>query len=124
MNYEKEYFTPVILFVFNRLEHTRRVIEALLENEEASYTELFIYSDGARNENDLDSIKAVRDYIHEVHGFKKVTIIERKCNIGLAQNIIEGVTEIINEYGKAIILEDDIVVSPVFLKYMNDALRE
>lgn len=50
-------------------------------------------------------------------------LIERSINCGLANNIIDGVTSVINEYGKVIVLEDDLVVSPYFLKYMNDALN-
>ena len=112
---------PIILFVYNRLWHTQQTVEALQKNDLASESELFIYADGAKQEND-PKVAEVRNYIKTISGFKKITIIERKKNWGLADNIIDGVTEIVNKYGRIIVLEDDIVTSVGFLKYMNDAL--
>jgi hypothetical protein len=114
--------TPVVLFVYNRPWHTKQTIEALQKNELASESDLIIYSDGARNSNNLLKVKEVRDYIRTIDGFKKVTIIEQETNLGLALSIIRGVTKIVNEHGKIIVLEDDMVTSPYFLKFMNDAL--
>ncbi len=113
---------PIVLFVYNRPNHTKQTIEALKKNELASDSELFIYSDAAKNENAIEKVNEVREYIKSIDGFKKVTIIEREKNWGLANSIIDGVTKIINEYGKIIVLEDDLVTSPYFLKFMNEAL--
>ncbi|MCH7827363.1 MAG: glycosyltransferase family 2 protein, partial [Bacteroidetes bacterium] len=66
----------------------------------------------------------VRKYIKSIVGFKSVKIIERENNLGLAESIISGVTEVINQYGKVIVLEDDLLTSKYFLKYMNDALEK
>lgn len=114
---------PIVLFTYNRLEHTKKTVEALQQNVYAAHSELFIYSDAPKNEKAIESVKSVREYIHSLDGFKKITIIERDKNWGLARNIIDGVTEIVNKYGKTIVLEDDIVTSKYFLKYMNDALK-
>ena len=114
---------PIALFVYNRLWHTKQTIEALQKNELASESELIIHSDGAKNSNKLLKVKEVRDYIGTIGGFKKVTIIEQKTNLGLALSIIRGVTKTVNEHGKIIVLEDDMVTSPYFLKFMNDALK-
>jgi hypothetical protein len=97
-------------------------MEALQKNELASESELFIYSDAPKAEQDQEKVQGVRDYIQSIGGFKKITIIEREENWGLANSIIDGVTEIVNRYGKIIVLEDDIVTSSYFLRYMNDAL--
>lgn len=113
---------PVILFVYNRPAHTRQAIESLLRNELAAETDLFVYSDAARNENDREAVEEVRQIIHDIQGFKQTVIVERTRNQGLAQNIIEGVTDIVSRYGQAIVLEDDLVVAPYFLQFMNDAL--
>ncbi|MDX2426196.1 MAG: glycosyltransferase [Cycloclasticus sp.] len=113
---------PIVLFVYNRPWHTQQTIEALQKNELASESELFIYSDAAKTEQDCLKVAEVRDYIHAIEGFKKITIIEREKNWGLADSIIDGVTAIVNEYGKIIVLEDDLVTSPYFLEFMNDAL--
>lgn len=114
---------PIVLFTYNRLEHTKQTVEALQDNVYASESELFIYSDTPKNEDVAVQIQTVREYLHSINGFKKITIVEREENWGLAKNIIDGVTRIVNQYGKIIVLEDDIVTSKFFLKYMNDALK-
>jgi len=113
---------PIVLFVYNRLKHTKQAVEALQKNELANNSELFIYSDAAKNKNAQSEVNKVRGYIKKITGFKTVNIFERKKNFGLANSIIDGVTNIINEYGKVIVLEDDLVTSTYFLRYMNDAL--
>lgn len=113
---------PIILFVYNRIEHTKKTVDALKSNKFALDSSLFIFSDGNKTENDKRSVEAVRNYILTVSGFKEIKIILREKNFGLADSVISGVTEVIENYGKAIVLEDDIVTSPYFLKYMNEAL--
>jgi hypothetical protein len=113
---------PIVLFVYNRPWHTRQTIEALQKNDLANDSKLFIYSDAARNENAIPKVNEAREYIKSIDGFSSVTIIERDKNWGLANSIIDGVTKIVNEYGKIIVLEDDLVTSPYFLRFMNEAL--
>ncbi len=114
---------PIVLFTYNRPWHTKQTVEALKKNYLASESELFIYSDGPKNEEAVARVREVREYLKTIDGFKKITIIERDRNWGLANNIIDGVTEIVNEYGKIIVLEDDLVTSPYFLRFMNEALE-
>ncbi|WP_027327691.1 glycosyltransferase [Helicobacter pametensis] len=113
---------PIVLFVYNRPSHTRQTIQALQANPLAKDSDLLIYSDAPKDEKALQSVKEVREYIKTIQGFKNLIIIEREQNLGLAENIIDGVTTVINQYGKIIVLEDDLVVSPHFLEYMNTAL--
>jgi len=114
---------PIVLFVYNRPWHTKQTVEALQKNELAKESELFIYSDAPKNEQAKERVREVREYIKNIGGFKKVTIIEREKNWGLADSIIDGVGKTVNKYGKVILLEDDLVTSPYFLKFMNDALE-
>lgn len=116
-------YAPILLFVYNRPEHVRRNIQALLKNELAAESELFIYSDAAKDETSQATVKEVRAFIRSIQGFKKITITERAENWGLARSIIDGVTTQINRYGRVIVLEDDLVVAPHFLQFMNDALE-
>ena len=116
-------YAPILLFTYNRLAHTRRCVEALLKNSLATESELFIYSDGAKDDTQQAAVNEVRYYIHNIRGFKQITIIQRDENWGLARNIIDGVTRQVNRYGKVIVLEDDLVVAPYFLQFMNDALE-
>ena len=114
---------PILLFTYNRLHHTCRCIESLLKNSLAKESDLFIYSDAAKDEAGKPAVEEVRRYIHSLQGFKQITIIERDENWGLARNIIDGVTTQVNKYGKVIVLEDDLVVAPFFLQFMNEALE-
>lgn len=115
--------TPIVLFVYNRPWHTQQTVEALLKNKMVEASELFVFSDGPKSDADKEKILEVREYIKTITGFKSVTIIEREQNLGLAQSIITGVTEIVNRYGKIIVLEDDMISSPYFLEFMNKALE-
>ena len=117
---------PIVLFVYNRPWHTQQTLEALSKNELANHSELFIYSDGpkeAASADDFQKINEVRELIKEKNWCRSVQIIESRINKGLADSIIEGVTKIVKEYGRIIVLEDDIVTSKGFLRYMNDALE-
>ena len=116
---------PVVLFVYNRLEHTIDVLESLSKNLLAKDTELFVFSDAAKSEKGLEKVNEVREYINRKNwqsSFQSVTIIQAEKNKGLANSVIDGVSEIIEKYGKVIAVEDDLILSPYFLKYMNGAL--
>lgn len=117
---------PIVLFVYNRLDHTQGVIETLLKNTLAKESEFYIFSDAAKTENGVEKVNEVRKFIQDNSwhtGFKKVSIVEAEKNKGLAKSIIGGVSDIIQKYGKVIVLEDDLKLSPYFLEYMNDALE-
>lgn len=113
---------PILLFAYNRPRHLQHTVEALAHNPLAQESELFVFSDGARTEDDREDVELVRSYIHTIEGFKTVHRIERDRNYGLAANIIDGVTDIVNRYGRVIVLEDDLVTAPGFLQFMNNAL--
>lgn len=114
---------PITIFVYNRPKHIKQTLKTLKKNKLAKESELFIFSDGPKDQNDRKKVAEVRKYIKTIDGFKKITITERQKNLGLANSIIVGVTEIVNKYGKIIVLEDDLLASPYFLKFMNDSLR-
>lgn len=117
---------PIILFVYNRPEHTRKTVEALQKNELASESMLYIFADGPKDnadKNTLDKISVVRKYIHTITGFKDIVLKEKDKNKGLDPSIIDGVSEVLNKHGRCIVLEDDIVTHPWFLRYMNECLE-
>ena len=113
---------PILLFTYNREFHTKKTIEALKKNPSSKESHLFVFSDAPKAEKDEERVREVRTELRKINGFKNVTIIERESNFGLGNNIIEGVTQIVNQYGKVIVMEDDLVSSPYFLEYMNKAL--
>lgn len=114
---------PIALFVYKRPWHTRQTVEALLANELAAESDLIIFADGAKSDKDAGAVQEVREYIHSISGFQSLRINEQSVNQGLANSVIAGVTEVVNEFGQIIVLEDDMLTSPYFLSYMNDALE-
>lgn len=116
-------FAPIVVFTYNRPIHTQQTIDALKKNEYAKESDLIIYSDAPKNEAAAEEVEKTRQYLKNITGFKSLCIIEREKNYGLAQNIIDGVTSIVNKYGRIIVLEDDLLTSPYFLKYMNEAMH-
>lgn len=119
---EGEKLSPVILFTYNRLEETKKTVENLKQATLFDKTDIYIYSDGAKNLEAEETVKKVRRYLEELSKYKNIKITYSEKNKGLAKSIIEGVTKIIERYGKVIVLEDDLLVSRDFLIYMNEAL--
>jgi hypothetical protein len=114
---------PIALFTYRRLSHTRQTVEALLKNELASQSDLYVFLDGPKTATDAVAVDAVNRYIQGLTGFRSITLTKRSRNVGLSTSIIEGVTDVTNRRGRVIVVEDDIVTSPYFLRYMNDALK-
>ncbi|KJJ38205.1 hypothetical protein [Aequorivita vladivostokensis] len=117
---------PIILFVYNRPWHTEQTLEALSINLLADQSVLYIFSDGPKKDAspvDLTKIEEVRGVIRKKHWCKEIIIKERDQNLGLAESVIKGVTEVIEKHGRVIVLEDDILTGTYFLKFMNDALE-
>jgi hypothetical protein len=115
---------PTVIFAFRRDKHLAATINALRANPEASDTPLIIYCDGARVESQIPDVQRVRTLARGTTGFASLRVIEREENFGLSRSIIAGVTEVCEEFGRAIVLEDDIVPSPYFLSYVNRALEK
>jgi hypothetical protein len=116
---------PIVIFSYNRLAHLKIVISALKKNYLAKSSELIIFSDGPKKniKNENTKILEIRNYLHKINGFKKITIINRSKNLGLSKNVITGISQVIKKYKKVIVLEDDLVPNKFFLKYMNSGLK-
>jgi hypothetical protein len=116
---------PIVLFVYNRPWHTEQILKALSLNPLADQSTLYIYADGPKKdatEDTLLNIKKTQHLIKSKKWCKEVFITRANINKGLANSIIEGVTEVVNRHGKVIVLEDDLVTDPFFLTYMNKNL--
>jgi hypothetical protein len=113
---------PIVLFVYNRPEHTRRTLAALAANPLAGDSDLIIYADGPKKPEHAASVQQARDVARGASGFRFVRLVERNENLGLARSIITGVSEVCSEHGRAIVVEDDLVVSPDFLGFLNAGL--
>tara|TARA_R110000751_G_scaffold271365_2_gene371265 strand:+ start:110959 stop:111876 length:918 start_codon:yes stop_codon:yes gene_type:complete len=113
---------PIAIFAYNRPWHIQQTIESLKRDDLASQSDVFIFSDAAKNSEAAENVEMVRQYLRNISGFKSLKIVKREENWGLARSITEGITEVINEHGRIIVLEDDVVVSTAFLTFMNKAL--
>lgn len=116
---------PIVLFVYNRPNHTKRVVDALLKNKLSSESILYIFADGPKanaTKEHINRIMELRSYLHSIKGFKEVIIEESEINKGLSNSEIYGVSKVIKKHGKVIVLEDDLETSSQFLKYMNESL--
>ena len=114
---------PIALFTYNRPYHTRKTVEALQQNKLSSETDLIVFSDGPKAGTTGDAVQQVREFLKTIGHFKSVRIVERASNYGLSANILDGVNQIISQYGKVVVLEDDLVTSPYFLNFINEGLR-
>lgn len=113
---------PIVLFTYDRALHLHLTVEALKCNKQAKQSDLFIFSDAAKNEVNVSQVEAVRKYLKKISGFKSITIVEREENLGLTRSIISGITDVVKLFGQVIVLEDDLVTSRYFLSFMNEAL--
>ncbi len=115
---------PIIIFAYNRPETLKNTIQSLLQNKEAKDSDLYIFVDGARTNKlgDFENVHTVQMYVKSIQGFKSIHYTFSEKNKGLGNSIIQGVSQVINEYGKAIVLEDDLVFATNFLMYMNQGL--
>ena len=118
-------YAPIIIFAFNRLEPLKRCVASLAANSEAVETDMIVYVDGPRTtkEGESEKVAAVKEYVKSVTGFKSLTYHFSSVNKKLGPSIIAGVTEVINQHGKAIVIEDDLVVSRNFLAFINQGLN-
>jgi hypothetical protein len=119
-------FAPIVLFVYNRPNHTENILNSLAQNEEAKHCNLYIFCDGVKPNSTVDNlekINKVRQIVNAETRFKEIKVTIQTHNIGLSNSIIDGVTKVINIHGTVIVLEDDLIVSPYFLSYMNDSLE-
>ncbi len=115
--------SPILVYAYNRPDHLKRCIQSLQANDLATDSDLYIFSDAARDEQDSDAVSQVRQYLHTITGFKSITITERPVNWGLARSIIDGVSSTLKTSDRVIVVEDDLIVAPHFLRFMNEALE-
>ena len=115
-------YAPIVLFVYKRPAETQMVLDALAANPEAAQSELFVYADGPKTETDKDKCLEVRSLVKNYRGFAKITLRAAVQNKGLANSVISGVSEMLETFDRVIVLEDDLVTSKYFLRFMNEAL--
>ena len=117
-------YAPIVVFGFNRPDALKKTIASLLNNEEAKFSDLFVFVDGPRKgkAGEKEKVEAVKEFVKTIKGFKSLHCTFSEQNKGLADSIIGGVSQVINQYGKVIVLEDDLVLMPNFLNFMNQGL--
>lgn len=114
---------PILLFAFNRPGHLRRALDSLRQNESADHAELIIFINGPRNDRDAPLVDAVQHLAEKQRWCRRLKIIRRESNMGCAKSIVEGVTSVCRDSQRVIVVEDDLVLSPWFLRFMQNALE-
>lgn len=116
---------PIVLFIYNRPGHTEQTLNALMANDLADQSVLYVFADGPTKNasaQDLQKIAKTRELVKSKNWCKEIVMIEKTFNEGLADSIVKGVTEVLKKHSKVIVLEDDLITGKGFLKYMNSAL--
>jgi ribosomal protein S24E len=121
---KKKKFAPILLFTYKRYSILNKTINSLIKNYGSENHELYIFSDGPRNNQEIKKIIKVRQLLKKITGFKKKKIYLRKKNLGLAKNITTGISKIIKSSKKVIVIEDDLILNKNFLNYMNECLNK
>jgi glycosyltransferase involved in cell wall biosynthesis len=115
---------PIALFAYDRPGHLKRTLDALAANEFAPESDLIVFADGPRGERDEEGVAQVATVLAEAPAaFRSVTVHRRTTNRGLAGSIIEGIDLVLEEHDRIIVMEDDLITAPWFLRFANDALR-
>lgn len=114
--------TPVAVFTYNRPEHTNRALDALSKCRGVDACEFYFFSDGPRTETTRQDVEATRSVLRKWANLLDAKIIEQPSNLGLAKSIVAGVTDLCERYGRVIVVEDDLIVSPDFLHFMIHSL--
>ena len=119
-------YAPIVIFAFNRLDTLKNCVESLLDNEESKMSDLFVYVDGPRpqKEGEAEIVESIQRYAKNINGFRSLTCVFSDHHKGLAPSIIDGVSQVINQYGRVVVIEDDLIVSPNFLAYINEGLTK
>jgi hypothetical protein len=114
---------PVAIFAFNRPGHLKQLLKSLEANSPiVDISKLFLFIDGARNDAEVPIVNQVLEIATEMTKNKNVEIIQRIENFGLSKSIISGVNKVFETHDRVIVLEDDLFVSPEFLKFCNEGL--
>lgn len=115
--------SPICIFVYKRYETTKMMLESLLACPECADSELYVFMDEARNDSEADDVEKVRALFDDLKGFKTIHPFPARMNKGMTNSVIDGVTKVLSENEDIIVLEDDLVVAPDFLTFMNAAIE-
>ena len=113
---------PIALFAYRRPNHLAKTVAALRANPEARDSILYVFCDAAKDLSSAEGVRQVRALTRGIDGFANIEPVFHSRNLGLARNITEGVSAVLAKHDSVIVIEDDVVVSPFFLRFMNDAL--
>lgn len=111
--------SPIVIFAYNRPRRFKELVNSLKQNIDYANHEIFVFIDGPKKEEDKTKIKEVKEIAQTLTN----KIITSEKNRGLAASIITGVSEVVNKYGEVIVLEDDLILHPNFLNFMEEGLR-
>ena len=115
-------WAPIALFIYKRAEHTRRTIVSLQGCEGFQSSPIYVFADGPKTQAEVEAVRATRSVARTLLGSRAV-FVEQERNRGLANSIIAGTTELCDRHGTVIVVEDDLVLAPSFLRFLNEGLE-
>lgn len=115
--------TPLAVFAYRRPGHLRRLMESLAACDRCNEVNPVFFCDGACSGEDLKGVEQTRREAAEWQRRLGGRVVLRDKNIGLAQSVISGVSELCDKDGRVIVVEDDLVVGRMFLAHHLDALE-
>jgi hypothetical protein len=119
-----ELYTPILLLVFNRLDTTRSVFEAI---KQAKPKKLYIAADGPRIDHpgEDEIVQSVRDFVmNSINWECDVKTLFRDQNLGCKKAISSAIDWFFSQVEEGIILEDDCVPSQSFFPFCQELLKE
>ena len=113
---------PIALFLYHRPQHTARCLASLAANPEFLDSPLYLFCDGPKGASDAQAVDEVRRIARALQHPRKV-VFESSTNRGLAASVIAGVTQVVEQHGRVVVVEDDLLLAPTFLAFMNHSLH-
>jgi hypothetical protein len=114
--------TIIGVFCYKRAGKLKASMEALLQNPECATMDIVFFCDGHKGERDYEGVMETRAYIDSLTGFRNIYKHYRERNISTGPNFKQGITWLCENYDQFIVVEDDLVVTPNYIKYLLDAL--
>jgi len=116
--------SPIAVFLYNRPDKSYKCLKSLSQNHHFNDSHLYIFIDGPKSTTDKRQIENVKKVVadFEFKNLKKVHVSNH--NKGLAQSIFQGVNKILSLYDTVIVIEDDLILSPFFLNFINTCLNK
>ena len=120
---QSEVYAPIAIFAFNRPGHLSNLFTSLLTNPEVEYSEIYLFIDGPRTNDEKKLTAETKKIGQDYSKFLNLNISQNEKNLGLSESILGGIDKVLLTHDRVIVLEDDLELSPNFLRFINRGLE-